>query len=184
MKSERDKNKKKEDAHLLKAKELKEKIESLKNDLAEKTKLIKTLKEQRENKIENIKQLEVKNKANYEHFLTEYEQILNQYKNIESEIYDVLADLKLLSERSYNEILTLRKEKDTILMNKKLILEEKKKEFQEQMKTVALDITNHSNMLNGVLLKIKEIFKKNHVQYQHEADLKPLLIRLQSIGKR
>ncbi|EUD67391.1 hypothetical protein C922_02097 [Plasmodium inui San Antonio 1] len=181
MKSGKDKNKQKEDAHLLKVKELREKIESLKNDLAEKTKLINTLKEQRENKIENIKKLEVENKANYEQFLTEYQQILNQYRSIEREILDVLADLKVLSERSYIE---LRQEKDNILVNKNLILEEKKKEFQGRMEKVALEVVKHSSMLNDVLLKTEEIFKKTHVQYQHEADLKPLLIRLQSIGKR
>ncbi|KJP87064.1 hypothetical protein AK88_03232 [Plasmodium fragile] len=181
MKSGKDKNKQKEDAHLLKAKELKEKIECLKNDLAEKTKLINTLKEQRENKIQNIKQLEVENKANYEHFLTEYQQILNQYKSIERQIHDVLTDLKVLSERSYIE---LRQEKDNILVNKNLILEEKKKEFQGRMENVALEVAKHSSMLNDVLVKTQEIFKKTHVQYQHEADLKPLLIRLQSIGKQ
>ncbi|CAG9479007.1 conserved Plasmodium protein, unknown function [Plasmodium vivax] len=181
MKSGKDKNKQKEDAHLLKAKELREKIESLKNDLAEKTQIINTLKEQRENKIQNIKQLEVENKANYEQFLTEYQQILNQYRSIEREILDVLADLKVLSERSY---IQLRQEKDNILANKNLILEEKKKEFQGRMEKVALEVSKHSSMLNDVLLKTKEIFKKTHVQYQHEADLKPLLIRLQSIGKR
>ncbi|ANQ07998.1 Uncharacterized protein PCOAH_00021710 [Plasmodium coatneyi] len=183
MKSGKDKNKQKEDAHLLKAKELREKIESLKDDLAEKTKLINTLKEQRENKIQNIKQLEVENKANYEQFLTEYQQILNQYRSIEREILDVLADLKVLSERSYSEILELRQEKDNIFVNKNLILEEKKKEFQGRMEMVALEVAKHSSMLNDVLLKTEEIFKKTHVQYQHEADLKPLLIRLQSIGK-
>ncbi|SBS84566.1 hypothetical protein PMALA_010100 [Plasmodium malariae] len=104
MKSGADKNKKKEDVQLMKARELKEKIESMKNDLAEKTKLMNIIKEQRENKIENIKQLEIKNKENYENFVNEYEQILNQYKNIEKEIHDMLDDLKMLSEKSYSEI--------------------------------------------------------------------------------
>ncbi|ETW32251.1 hypothetical protein PFFCH_00301 [Plasmodium falciparum FCH/4] len=104
MKSVLDKNKKKEDEQLLKAKELKEKIESMKNDLESKTKLICLLKEQRENKIENIKKLEIENKSNYKHFLSEYENILNNYKVIEKEIHEMLNDLKMLCERSYNEI--------------------------------------------------------------------------------
>ncbi|EAA21730.1 hypothetical protein [Plasmodium yoelii yoelii] len=99
-----DKNKKKEEIHLLKAKELKEKIETIKNDLETKTKLISELKEQRIDKIKNIKELEIKNNANYKNFINEYENILNQYQNIENDIYEMLGDLALLSEKSYNEI--------------------------------------------------------------------------------
>ncbi|SBT79244.1 conserved Plasmodium protein, unknown function [Plasmodium malariae] len=181
MKSGADKNKKKEDVQLMKARELKEKIESMKNDLAEKTKLMNIIKEQRENKIENIKQLEIKNKENYENFVNEYEQILNQYKNIEKEIHDMLDDLKMLSEKSYIE---LKKEKASILKNKNIIVEEKRKKLEEQVEKIELEISKHSNMLNDLLINIKEIFKKTHVQYEQEKDLKPLLIRLQNISKK
>ncbi|CDU19355.1 hypothetical protein YYC_00794 [Plasmodium yoelii 17X] len=178
-----DKNKKKEEIHLLKAKELKEKIETIKNDLETKTKLISELKEQRIDKIKNIKELEIKNNANYKNFINEYENILNQYQNIENDIYEMLGDLALLSEKSYNEILELREENKNILMNKDLIIEKIKKEFQEQMEIVDLEISKHSNMLNALLLKICGIFKKTHVQYQSDEELRPLLIRLKSIGK-
>ncbi|CRG99726.1 conserved Plasmodium protein, unknown function [Plasmodium relictum] len=184
MRSVNNKNKKKDDEQLMKAKELKEKIEFMKNDLVSKTKIIKSLKEQRENKLENIKKLEIENKTNYENFINEYEKILNQYKNIEKEIYEMLNDLKMLSERSYNEILELRKEKESILTNKNLIIEEKKKDLHDKMEEVEFEIIKHSNMINDVLLKIKEIFKKTHIQYQYEEDLKPLLIRLQDINKK
>ncbi|SBT76740.1 conserved Plasmodium protein, unknown function [Plasmodium ovale] len=181
MKSAIGKNKKKEDAQLMKAKELKEKIEAMKSDLEDKTKLINTLKEQREDKIRNIKQLEKKNKANYELFVNEYEQILNHYKNMEKEIYEMLTDLRGLSEKSYIE---LRKEKESILKNKDLVIAEKEKELQLQMENVELEICKHSDMLNNLMVKIREIFKKTHIQYEHDEDLKPLLIRLQSINKR
>lgn len=68
-------------------------------------------------------------------------------------------------------------------MNKDLIIEKIKKEFQEQMEIVDLEISKHSNMLNALLLKICGIFKKTHVQYQSDEELRPLLIRLKSIGK-
>ncbi|CXI76106.1 conserved Plasmodium protein, unknown function [Plasmodium berghei] len=178
-----DKNKKKEEIHLLKAKELKEKIETIKNDLETKTKLISELKEQRIDKIKNIKELEIKNNANYKNFINEYENILNQYQNIEKDIYEMLGDLALLSEKSYNEILELREKNKNILVSKDLIIEKIKKEFQEQMKIIDLEISKHSNMLNGLLLKICGIFKKTHVQYQNDKELRPLLIRLKSIGK-
>ncbi|CAD2098298.1 conserved Plasmodium protein, unknown function [Plasmodium vinckei brucechwatti] len=178
-----DKNKKKEEIHFLKAKELKEKIESMKNDLEAKTKLISELKEQRIDKIKNIKELEIKNNTNYKSFINEYESILNQYQNIENDIYEMLGDLALLSEKSYNEILELREENKNILMSKDLIIEKNKKELQEQMETIGLEMSKHSNMLNSLLLKIGDIFKKTHVQYQNDEELRPLLIRLKSIGK-
>ncbi|CRG94231.1 conserved Plasmodium protein, unknown function [Plasmodium gallinaceum] len=165
MKSVISKNKKKDDEQLMKAKELKEKIESMKNDLVSKTIIMKSLKEQRENKLENIKKLEIENKTSYENFKNEYEQILNQYKNIEKEIYEMLNDLKMLSERSY-------------------IIEEKKKDLHHQIEEVECEIIKHSHMINDILIKIKEIFKKTHIQYQYEEDLKPLLIRLQDINKK
>ncbi|KYO03340.1 hypothetical protein PGSY75_0322800 [Plasmodium gaboni] len=174
MKSVLDKNKKKEDEQLLKAKELKEKIESMKNDLESKTKLICLLKEQRENKIENIKKLEIENKSNYKHFLSEYENILNNYKIIEKEIHEILNDLKML--------LQLKKEKENIFTDKNLVLEAKQKELDTKVDGVELEIMNHSCMINDVLKKIREIFKKTHVQYEYEEDLKPLLIRLQHIN--
>ncbi|KOB61387.1 hypothetical protein PFHG_03162 [Plasmodium falciparum HB3] len=174
MKSVLDKNKKKEDEQLLKAKELKEKIESMKNDLESKTKLICLLKEQRENKIENIKKLEIENKSNYKHFLSEYENILNNYKVIEKEIHEMLNDLKML--------LQLKKEKENILSDKNLVLEAKKKELDKKVDGVELEIMNNSYMINDVLKKVREIFKKTHVQYEYEEDLKPLLIRLQHIN--
>ncbi|SOV74030.1 conserved Plasmodium protein, unknown function [Plasmodium sp. gorilla clade G3] len=174
MKSVLDKNKKKEDEHLLKAKELKEKIESMKNDLECKTKLICLLKEQRENKIENIKKLEIENKSNYKHFLIEYENILNNYKVIEKEIHEMLNDLKML--------LQLKKEKENIFTDKNLVLEAKKKELDTKVDGVELEIMNHSYMINDALNKVREIFKKTHVQYEYEEDLKPLLIRLQHIN--
>ncbi|SPJ08653.1 conserved Plasmodium protein, unknown function [Plasmodium sp. DRC-Itaito] len=174
MKSVLDKNKKKEDEYLLKAKELKEKIESLKNDLESKTKLICLLKEQRENKIENIKKLEIENKSNYKHFLSEYENILNNYKVIEKEIHEMLNDLKML--------LQLKKEKENIIADKNLILEAKKKELDTKVEGVELEIMNHSYMINDALKKVREIFKKTHVQYEYEEELKPLLIRLQHIN--
>ncbi|CAB92305.1 hypothetical protein CYL21_3019 [Plasmodium falciparum NF54] len=174
MKSVLDKNKKKEDEQLLKAKELKEKIESMKNDLECKTKLICLLKEQRENKIENIKKLEIENKSNYKHFLSEYENILNNYKVIEKEIHEMLNDLKML--------LQLKKEKENILSDKNLVLEAKKKELDKKVDGVELEIMNNSYMINDVLKKVREIFKKTHVQYEYEEDLKPLLIRLQHIN--
>ncbi|SBS82899.1 conserved Plasmodium protein, unknown function [Plasmodium ovale curtisi] len=168
MKSATGKNKKKEDAQLMKAKELKEKIEAMKSDLEDKTQIINTLKEQREDKIKNIKQLEKKNKANYEHFVNEYEQILNHYKNMEKEIYEMLTDLRGLSEKSYSEILELRKEKESVLKNKDLVIAEKEKELQLQMENIELEICKHSDMLNNLMVKIREIFKKTHVQYEHE----------------
>ncbi|EUD72521.1 hypothetical protein YYG_02422 [Plasmodium vinckei petteri] len=68
-------------------------------------------------------------------------------------------------------------------MSKDLIIEKIKKELQEQMETIDLEMSKHSNMLNSLLLKIGEIFKKTHVQYQNDEELRPLLIRLKSIGK-
>ncbi|ETW52077.1 hypothetical protein PFUGPA_05694 [Plasmodium falciparum Palo Alto/Uganda] len=111
MKSVLDKNKKKEDEQLLKAKELKEKIESMKNDLVQ-----------------------------------------------------------------------LKKEKENILSDKNLVLEAKKKELDKKVDGVELEIMNNSYMINDVLKKVREIFKKTHVQYEYEEDLKPLLIRLQHIN--
>ncbi|ETW20552.1 hypothetical protein PFFVO_00604 [Plasmodium falciparum Vietnam Oak-Knoll (FVO)] len=154
----------------------------MKNDLESKTKLICLLKEQRENKIENIKKLEIENKSNYKHFLSEYENILNNYKVIEKEIHEMLNDLKMLCERSYNEILQLKKEKENILSDKNLVLEAKKKELDKKVDGVELEIMNNSYMINDVLKKVREIFKKTHVQYEYEEDLKPLLIRLQHIN--
>ncbi|SBT34234.1 conserved Plasmodium protein, unknown function [Plasmodium ovale wallikeri] len=190
MKSAIGKNKKKEDAQLMKAKELKEKIEAMKSDLEDKTKLINTLKEQREDKIRNIKQLEKKNKANYELFVNEYEQILNHYKNMEKEIYEIIFFFKKYMFKTFEKkkkkkkIVELRKEKESILKNKDLVIAEKEKELQLQMENVELEICKHSDMLNNLMVKIREIFKKTHIQYEHDEDLKPLLIRLQSINKR
>ncbi|VWU48755.1 conserved protein, unknown function, partial [Hepatocystis sp. ex Piliocolobus tephrosceles] len=169
MSSILDKKKKEEEAQLMKAKELREKIVSIKKDLGKsKTKLIDELKEKREAKIKNIKELEIKNKENYETFVQEYEKILNSYNAIEANIYEMLTDLKVLSERSYNEILELRKEKEIIIKDKNLIVAKKQEELQTKIDKVESELYGHSNMLNNVLIKIKEIFKKTHVDYQNE----------------
>ncbi|ETW51336.1 hypothetical protein PFMALIP_00606 [Plasmodium falciparum MaliPS096_E11] len=94
----------------------------------------------------------------------------------------MLNDLKMLCERSYNEILQLKKEKENILSDKNLVLEAKKKELDKKVDGVELEIMNNSYMINDVLKKVREIFKKTHVQYEYEEDLKPLLIRLQHIN--
>ncbi|EWC90685.1 hypothetical protein PFNF54_00584 [Plasmodium falciparum NF54] len=80
----------------------------------------------------------------------------------------MLNDLKMLCERSYNEILQLKKEKENILSDKNLVLEAKKKELDKKVDGVELEIMNNSYMINDVLKKVREIFKKTHVQYEYE----------------
>lgn len=183
MKSKSNKEQKKEEEQLQKAKELKEKIESLKSDLISKTKIIKNLQEQRENQIEIIKKLDVENKVNQDNFVIEYKKILTQYKNIEKDMYEIMNDLKSLSEISFNKILELRKEKETICKNKNLIIEEKKKEYVWRIQEVQLETVKHTKMIQQLLSKLKEILSKTHIEYENDKELKPLLIRLQKIGE-
>lgn len=115
MKTETEKEKKKEEEILSREKQLKKDIERIQKDLVNGLKMIKLLKEEREEKIEIVKQVAAENKLNYDMIVTELEKMLNRYKILEIEMEEVQNELKLLLEGSYKELLETQKEKAELM---------------------------------------------------------------------